>query len=93
VNLGFTFGLEEQAPKMGVLNNRHKFEVNKRRVGLRLSSKVLQEILEELQEIKLLYKELSNKLIPVEEATKQEKKAIEEKDDIADEEELMKTLG
>lgn len=58
-----------------------------------MSAKVLEEILEELQEIKLLYKELSDKLIPVEEATKEEKKAIEEKDEIADEEELMKTLG
>ncbi len=58
-----------------------------------MSTKVLEEILEELQEIKLLYKELSDKLIPVEEATKEEKKAIEEKDEVADEEELMKTLG
>jgi len=58
-----------------------------------LSTKVLEEILEELQEIKLLYKGLSDKLIPVGEATKEEKKAIEEKDQVADEEELMKTLG
>ena len=48
---------------------------------------------EELQEIKLLYKELVDKLIPVEEATQEEKKAIEEKDEVADEKELMQTLG
>ena len=60
---------------------------------MRLSTKVLEEIREELQEIKLLYKELVDKLIPVEEATQKEKKAIEEKDEIADEKELMQTLG
>jgi len=54
---------------------------------------VLEEIREELQEIKLLYKELLDKLVPIEEATEEEKKAIEEKDEIADEKELMQTLG
>jgi hypothetical protein len=54
---------------------------------------VLEEIREELQEIKLLYKELVDKLVPIEEATEEEKKAIEEKDEIADEKELMQTLG
>ena len=58
-----------------------------------MSTKVLEEIREELQEIKLLYKELLDKLIPVEEATQKEKNAIEEKDEIADEKELMQTLG
>jgi archaellum component FlaC len=58
-----------------------------------LSAKVLEEIREELQEIKLLYKELVDKLIPVEEATQKEKRAIEEKDEVADEKELMQTLG
>ena len=43
-----------------------------------MSAKVLEEIREELQEIKLLYKELVDKLIPVEEATQKEKRAIEE---------------
>jgi hypothetical protein len=42
---------------------------------------VLEEIREELQEIKLLYKELLDKLVPIEEATEEEKKAIEEKDE------------
>ncbi len=58
-----------------------------------MSTKVLEEIREELQEIKLLYKELVDKLIPVEEATQEEKKAINEKDEVADEKELMQTLG
>jgi hypothetical protein len=56
---------------------------------LGLSTKVLEEIREELQEIKLLYKELVDKLIPVEEATQKEKRAIEEKDEVADEKELI----
>jgi hypothetical protein len=41
----------------------------------------------------LLYNELNDKLIPVEKATEQEKKTIEEKDEVADEKELMKTLA
>ena len=58
-----------------------------------MSTKVLEDIREELKEIKLLYKELVEKLIPVEEPTREEKKAIRKKDEICDEEELMKTLG
>ncbi len=53
----------------------------------------MQEIHEELKEIKLLYKELVEKLIPIEEPTKEEKKALKEKDEICGEEELMRTLG
>jgi len=52
----------------------------------------LEDIREELKEIKLLYKELVEKLIPIEEPTKEEKKAVREKDEIASEEK-MKTLG
>jgi hypothetical protein len=58
-----------------------------------VSNRVLEDIREELKEIKLLYKELVEKLIPVEEPTKEEKQATREKDEIASEEELMKTLG
>lgn len=58
-----------------------------------MSTRVLEDIREELKEIKLLYKELVEKLIPTEEPTKEEKKAIREKGEIASEEELMKTLG
>ena len=58
-----------------------------------MSAKVFEEIREELQEIKVLYKELVDKLIPVEEATAKERKAIANKDEIADEKELTHTLG
>ena len=58
-----------------------------------MSTKVLEDIREELKEIKLLYKELIEKLIPTEEPTQEEKKAIEEKGETADEEEITKTLG
>jgi len=58
-----------------------------------LDAEVLKEIRDELKEIRLLYKELVEKLIPVEEPSEEEKKTIEEKDEIADEEELMKALG
>jgi hypothetical protein len=61
--------------------------------GQIVSTRVLEDIREELKEIKLLYKELVEKLIPVEEPSEEEKKAIREKDEIASEEELMKTLG
>jgi len=57
-----------------------------------VSTRVLEDIREELKEIKLLYKELVEKLVPIEEPTKEEKKAIREKDETASEEELMKTL-
>jgi hypothetical protein len=58
-----------------------------------VSARVLEDIREELEEIKLLYKELVEKLIPTEEPTKEEKKAIREKGEVANEEELMKTLS
>ena len=58
-----------------------------------MSAKVLEGIREELQEIKLLYKELVEKLICTEKTTKEEKKAIAEKDEIAGEEELIETLS
>jgi hypothetical protein len=38
-----------------------------------VSTKVLEDIREELKELKLLYKELVEKLIPIEEPTKEEK--------------------
>ena len=53
---------------------------------------LLEEIREELQEIKLRYKNLVDKLVPAEQATEEEKKAIEEKDEVADEKEPMQTL-
>ena len=56
-----------------------------------MSIKVLKDIREELKELTLLYKQLVEKLIPTENPTEEEKKAIEEKDEIANEKELMKT--
>ena len=58
-----------------------------------MSTKVLEDIREELLEIKLLYKELVEKLIPVGKPTKAEKKAMEQEDEVAEEDELMKVLG
>lgn len=57
-----------------------------------MSTKVLEDIREELKELKLLYKVLVEKLIPIEEPTKEEKKAIEEEDEMANEKELMTAL-
>ena len=57
-----------------------------------MSTKVLEDIREELKELKLLYKELVEKLIPIEEPTKEEKKAIKEEDETANEKELMTAL-
>ena len=56
-------------------------------------SQTLNEIREEVRELRLLYKELVNKLVPVEEATKEEKRAIKEADDVASEEGLTKALA
>lgn len=58
-----------------------------------MSVEVLKDIREELKELRLLYKELVEKHLPVEEPSEEERKAIEEKDEIADEKELMKALG
>jgi hypothetical protein len=58
-----------------------------------VSVEVLKDIREELKELRILYKELVEKLIPVEEPTSEEKKAIEEKGKISDEREMMKVLG
>jgi hypothetical protein len=57
-----------------------------------MSNDALEIILEELQEIKLLYKELLEKFICTEEPTEEEKKAIAEKDNVASEEELLEIL-
>jgi len=58
-----------------------------------MSVEVLKDIRNELRELRLLYKQLIEKLIPTEQPTPEETKAIEEKDQIANEKELMKTLG
>ncbi len=53
----------------------------------------MKDIREELRELRVLYKELVEKLIPVEEPTSEEKRAIEEKDEIVGERDMMKVLG
>jgi len=58
-----------------------------------MSIEVLKDIREELKELRLLYKELVEKLILVEEPTREERRAIEEKDELVNEKELMKALG
>ena len=58
-----------------------------------MSVKVLRDIREELRELRLLYKGLVERLIPVEEPSEEERKAIKEKDEIANEKELMEALG
>lgn len=61
--------------------------------GLNMSVEVLKDIRNELKELRLLYKELVEELIPTEQPTSEERKAIAEKDQIANEKEQMKTLG
>jgi hypothetical protein len=58
-----------------------------------VSVEVLKDIREELRELRVLYKELVEKLIPVEEPASEEKRAIEEKDEIVGERDMMKVLG
>jgi len=54
---------------------------------------ILKEIREELKEIRLLYKGLVERLIPVEEPLKDEKEAIESRGEVAGEKELMEALN
>jgi len=53
----------------------------------------LQEIHDELKELRLLYERLIDMLIPVGEPTQGEKEAIARDDEIADEVELFRVLG
>jgi hypothetical protein len=53
----------------------------------------LKDIHEEIIELRLLYKDLLDRLIPVEEPTRKERRAIEERDEVVEERELLKTLG
>ena len=53
----------------------------------------LNEIHEEIRELRSLYKQLLDRLIPLEEPTEEERRSIEESDEIASEKELRKVLG
>ena len=55
-------------------------------------SEILSQIRNELKELRLLYKELVEKLIPEEEPEPEERKAIEEDDELVSEEELFQAL-
>jgi len=54
---------------------------------------LLKEIWEELREIKMLYKGLVERLIPVEEPLEDEKEAIKSSDETVSEKEIMEALG
>lgn len=56
-------------------------------------SVTLKDIQEEVRELRILYKEMLDKLLPSEEPTKEEKEAISDRGKIAEERELMKALG
>jgi archaellum component FlaC len=53
---------------------------------------ILNQIREELKELRLLYKELAEKLIPVEELEPDERNAVEGEDELASEGELFQAL-
>lgn len=48
---------------------------------------------EEVRELRVLYKELLDRLIPIGKPTAAEKRAIKERDEVAAERELMGALG
>ena len=53
----------------------------------------LRDIHDEIKELRILYQLLVDRLIPLEEPTEEERRAIEEADEIADERELLRTIG
>ena len=56
-------------------------------------SAVLDEIRDELRELRALYGNIVDRLVKVDEPTEEEKRAIEEEDELADEDELFRLLG
>jgi len=61
-------------------------------LGMSELPEILNQIREELKELRLLYKELAEKLIPVGEPEPDERRAIEEEDELANEDELFQAL-
>ena len=53
---------------------------------------ILSEIRNELKELRLLYRELVDRLIPMEEPEADERRAIEEEDEVVSEDELPRVL-
>jgi hypothetical protein len=56
-------------------------------------SVTLKDVQDEVRELRMLYKQMLDKLVPTELPTKEERKAIAERGEIAEERELMKALG
>lgn len=56
-------------------------------------SVTLKDVQEEVRELRMLYKQMLDRLVPTEVPTKEERKAIAERGEIAEERELMKALG
>jgi len=57
-----------------------------------MSTKEFKIIRNEIRELRMLYKNLIDKIIPMEEPTSSDKSAIKKKEEIIDEYSLMKTL-
>ena len=57
-----------------------------------MSTKEFKIIRNEIRELRMLYKNLIDKIIPMEEPTPSDKSAIKKKEEIIDEYSLMKTL-
>ena len=58
-----------------------------------MEEQVLQNIMEELRELRLLYQTLVDKLVPLDKADPEEEEALLSEDEYASEEELFKALG
>lgn len=54
---------------------------------------MLQSIMKELQELRLLYQTLVDKIVPLDKADPEEEAAILSEDEYASEDELFKALG
>ncbi|WP_148682156.1 hypothetical protein [Thermofilum adornatum] len=54
---------------------------------------LLQEIRDELKELRLLYKSLVDKLVPEEEPLEDEKETIESSDEVVGEDEVLRVFG
>ena len=54
---------------------------------------MLQSIMKELQELRLLYQTLVDKIVPLDKADPEEEAAITSEDEYASEDELFKALG
>ena len=58
-----------------------------------MEDQALQSILKELQELRLLYQTLVDKIVPLDKADPEEEAAITSEDEYASEDELFKALG